>query len=190
MHSFIFGMKTRLSDYDIEFKGLSDGKHQFDYNIDSSFFSLMEGSLYEKGNINLIVEMTKSSQMLIFDFNFEGEIEIACDHCLELMKHPLSYDYQFIVRFGEEYEDVDDNITIIPREEHKFNIFDVVYDCIVTSQPIRHVHPVDENGESTCNPEMIKKLESYMVKESSKETKDDDIDPRWSELKKLLDNNN
>jgi len=185
-------MKAKKGDYNIEFKGLSDGKHRFDYKIDDSFFRLIEDPLYEKGDINLIVEMTKSSQMLIFDLNFEGSIETFCDNCLEAMSQPISYKYQQIVRFGDDYEEVDDNITIIPREDFKFNIFNVVYDCIVTSQPIRHLHPDDENGESTCNPEMIEELENYLVSESTSTTDEesDEIDPRWSELKKLLDNNN
>ncbi len=185
-------MKAKKSDYNIEFKGFSDGKHRFDYKIDDSFFRLIEDPLYEKGDINLIVEMTKSSQMLIFDLNFEGSIETFCDNCLEAMRQPISYEYQLIVRLGDDYEEVDDNITIIPREDFKFNIFNVVYDCIVTSQPIRHLHPDDENGKSTCNPDMIEELGNYLVSESTSTTDEesDEIDPRWSELKKLLDNNN
>jgi uncharacterized metal-binding protein YceD (DUF177 family) len=49
--------------------------------------------------------------------------------------------------------------------------------------PIRKIHPDDSNGNSTCDPVMLKKLEDLRVEESEN-------DPRWDELKKLMNNNN
>ena len=41
-------------------------------------------------------------------------------------------------------------------------------------------------GKSTCDPEMIKNIYNLNTEEST----EDEIDPRWNELKNLMDNNN
>jgi len=183
-----------LSDYDIEFKGLKDGNHTFEYVIDDSFFSLIEGSLYDKGKVHVVVDLKKSTQMLVFSYTFKGAIDTICDNCLEPMEQPIDFSFRTFVKFGPEYEELeDDDIVIIPHEEHEYNIASTIYDLIVTSQPIRHLHPTNEEGESTCNPDMIDELSNYLVNEKevgSEEAEVREIDPRWSELKKLLDNNN
>jgi hypothetical protein len=45
------------------------------------------------------------------------------------------------------------------------------------------VHPVDKHGENTCDPVMIKKLEEFIIEEEKEN------DPRWDELKKLMNDN-
>jgi len=45
------------------------------------------------------------------------------------------------------------------------------------------VHPDDENGKSTCDPEMLSKLNEYIV------SGEKGSDPRWNDLKKLMNNN-
>jgi hypothetical protein len=45
------------------------------------------------------------------------------------------------------------------------------------------VHPDDNNGKSTCDPVMLKKLEELIIEEET------EYDPRWNELKKLMNDN-
>jgi hypothetical protein len=42
---------------------------------------------------------------------------------------------------------------------------------------VRLLHPDDENGNSTCDPEMLRLLEAMTPTES--------VDPRWEALRKL-----
>ena len=55
-----------------------------------------------------------------------------------------------------------------------------IYETICLALPHRIVHPDDENGNSTCNPEVLKKLESMSQTEKPQE-----IDERWAALKDL-----
>jgi uncharacterized metal-binding protein YceD (DUF177 family) len=48
------------------------------------------------------------------------------------------------------------------------------------------VHKHKENGKVGYNPEMIKKLNELLIDEE----KHNDTDPRWDELKKLMNNKN
>ena len=180
----------KWKDYNIGFKGLKDGNHQFKYEIDGSFFSLFEGAMYEDGNLNVTIDMKKSSQMLIFDYIVKGNVASVCDVCLEPVKLPVDYSTRVYVKFGQEYEEMSEDIIIIPQEAHEINVAATIYDLIVTSLPIRHVHPTDENGNSTCNPVMIEQLSGYLVEEVNDDPDEETTDPRWDELKKLLDNNN
>jgi uncharacterized metal-binding protein YceD (DUF177 family) len=43
------------------------------------------------------------------------------------------------------------------------------------------MHPEDEEGKSNCDPEMLKTLSQHFAE-------DEESDPRWDELKKLMNN--
>jgi uncharacterized metal-binding protein YceD (DUF177 family) len=57
------------------------------------------------------------------------------------------------------------------------------YEYILLALPIQRVHPDDKNGESTCDPGMLDKLKEHIIIEEP------ETDPRWDELKKLMNNN-
>ena len=48
------------------------------------------------------------------------------------------------------------------------------------------MHPSDKKGIPLCNPEMLKKIKELEINAPA----DEDVDPRWDELKKLKENNN
>ena len=60
-----------------------------------------------------------------------------------------------------------------------------MYEFVSLSFPIRHVHPDDEIGNSSCDPGMIDKLNDFNI---SKTNEEGNTDSRWDSLKKLLDN--
>lgn len=182
----------RFKEYAIAFKGLNDGLHTFTYAIDGSFFKLFETPVYEDGKANVQVELKKDNQLLVFDFQISGQVVTVCDNCLEPIDVPVNCSGKLYVKFGEEYDEPAEDIVVLPREEHEFNVAQIIYDLIVTSIPIRNLHPLDKNGNSACNPEMLKKLKEYLVDDISDlntNNEDETEDPRWSELKKLIDNN-
>jgi uncharacterized protein len=177
-----------LKEYSIGFKGLKDGNHEFDFHINSEFFSLLESSFCEDGDLEVKINLAKSQQMLILDFDIFGTISTVCDNCLELVDIPLDCETKIYVKFGDEYDEPTEEIIVLPHDEHEFNVAHILYELIVTAMPIRHVHSLDENDEPTCDSEMVKKLSQYLVdQEPSEEESTGNEDPRWNELKKLMD---
>ena len=87
-----------------------------------------------------------------------------------------------LVKFGESYNDEDDEILILPHGEHQVNIAQYIYEMIVLSVPSKRIHPGVLDG--TLNSEVLKKLEELRPKENKKDK--NKIDPRWEVLKKLL----
>ncbi|NLX73019.1 MAG: DUF177 domain-containing protein [Bacteroidales bacterium] len=178
-----------LKDYSVVFKGLKDGNHSFDFHVDNEFFGLFEDALYEDGEIDVVLNLNKSQQVLIFDFEMNGTLLTLCDNCLDDLSLAIDIESRLYVKFGDEYDEPTEDIIVLPREEYELNVAKFIYDIIVTSLPIRHIHKVNEDGSSECNPEMVKKLSQYLVEKEPQGEEGDGIDPRWDKLKSIIGNN-
>ena len=177
----------KLKEYDIGYKGLKDGNHTFDYSIDADFFALFENSLYENAQVEAHIDLKKDQQMMILDFDFSGSVTSVCDNCLESVEIPIDYQTKLYVKFGEVYDEPSEEIIVLPREEHELNVAQMMYDLVGTSRPIRHLHPFDEDGNRVGDPDMVQKLSEYLFDSAPESDEENDSDPRWDELKKLID---
>jgi uncharacterized metal-binding protein YceD (DUF177 family) len=176
--------------YGIAFKGLKEGDHFFEYELGDAFFGLFEQPQVETGDLKARVRLIKTSRMLELEFTIEGEAGTICDRCLGPVNVPVHYEGTLYVNFGERFDEPTEEIVVLPYEEHTINIAQYLYEFIVVSMPIRHVHADKEDGTPGCDPEMLEKLNTYLVDEEEENTEDSDeepIDPRWAELKKLKD---
>lgn len=173
-----------LSKYAIAFKGLKEGNHLFEFEIDDKFFDKFENSEVRKGSIKADVTLTKQTSLMIINFVIKGHVELTCDRCLELYNQKIKSENKLFVKFGLEEEEMSDDVIVISFEEHQINIAQYIYEMIILNLPIKRVHPTIK-GKTGCNPEMVEKLKEYLIEE---EPEEEPIDERWSELKKLLDN--
>ena len=171
--------------FTIPFKGLKAGQHSFDFEIDSEFFEKFEESEIKEGNFSAIVEIDKRASHLDLLVKISGTALISCDRCLEMFSYPISCENRLIVKFGEDVCDDADTIILL-SDEYELDLRQQFYEFIHLALPIRRVHQPDENGKVGCNPEMIKKLNELLIDEE----KYNDTDPRWDELKKLMNNKN
>lgn len=179
MHRF-FDVE-RLSIYNIVFKGLKEGNHEFDFCIGKSFFENFENSLVEDGNIQIKLILEKRSSFMTLEISVSGEVILNCDRCLELYAQPIENTGKLYIKFGENREDNGDDIIWLLPGEYQFNAAQLIYEYVATAVPLRHVHPRNENGKRTCNPQMVEKLKEYRRKSKTED--------RWSELRKLMNNN-
>jgi uncharacterized metal-binding protein YceD (DUF177 family) len=176
----------QLSKYRIVYQGLSEGLYEFDFEIDDLFFESLEYSDIKKGDLKAKVFLNKKSTFLELDFQIDGYVELICDRCLDEFKQPVNYEGKLYVKFSEkEVELADDVICLLPTA-HELDISHYIYESINLSIPLKRVHPDDSEGNVTCNPEMLEKLENYKTGEPA----EDDIDPRWEDLRNLKANNN
>jgi len=174
-----------LSQYVIPFSGLNEGKHLFDFSADHRFFAGFEESEIEKGNVSIQVELEKRTTYLRLTFVLEGEVELICDRCLEPYLQPIESRNLMLVKFSETETDDGDEVIYIHPGANQVEVAKLIYEFIVLSIPIRHVHPEDQDGKSLCDPEMLRKLDDYKAKEVPES---DPIDPRWNDLKKIIGN--
>ena len=146
------------SKYSIEFKGLKEGLHDFEYEIDKKFFEHFEESLVENGEVRVKITFEKRSAFFKLHLKMKGWLELLCDRCLENYQQKIKQKTELFVKFGEsEFEEGENVIWVLP-EEHNINVAQIIYEYISLSIPLRHVHPKNEDGKRACNKEMLKNL--------------------------------
>lgn len=163
--------------FSISFGGLSLGRHQFQFSVNQDLFKELDYTEVDCANIIVTVELEKQETMLTFDFSINGTVDICCDRCCEYYKQAVIGNYSLYIKFGEEYFEESEDVIVIPFKQRQFDFMQLIYEYIVLLLPLKKVHPNDENGRSTCNEEMIKKLQEFEVQE--------DTDSRWDKLRQL-----
>jgi len=166
-------------DFIIPFRGLALEVHRFHYEIDGSFFEELEYTELQGAAVNVDLDLERQERMLVLDFDIRGTVDVPCDRCLDNIAWPVDSRWQLIIKFGEVYEEESDDVIVIPHEQHQIDVTQYLFEYITLMVPIRKVHPDDEDGNSTCNPAMIRILEQHQEHE--------DTDQRWDALRGLKD---
>lgn len=162
--------------FNIPLTGLKVGTHQFDYQIDKSFFEAFEEPLYNNATLEVGVTLDKEETVCTFDFLITGSVETNCDRCLELYKEQIETKQQLLLKYSEEPREEEEVIYILPGTA-SINLAHFIYEFICLAMPMKKVHP-EVNGKSTCN----KKVLEYL---SKKDEPTENENPIWDELKKL-----
>jgi len=175
-----------LKEFTIPFVGLKLGEHRFDYKISKSFFEYFEYEDFNDVNINLDVLLTKKNTMLEFTLSFEGIVNVNCDITNEPYNQDISGSFHFVVNFGDEFNDENEELIILPHGSYEICIQQYIYESIVLAIPTKRIHPGIEDG--TLKSEILNKLEELSPNHDEINTSeaDEQTDPRWDELKKLL----
>lgn len=196
----------KFTDFKLPLKSLPEGTHEFEYHLDKVFFKNMESE--DVHNADLLVKLTVVHKVDIYDltFNIEGVVTLICDRCLDDLEMPIDTAYHISVRYGDEYNDESDDLLVIPESDNYLNTAYMIYDTVVLSIPIKHVHPMGK-----CNRQMSAMLKKHRATIDSEDADleeslidemdalDDTTpdrgftappaDPRWDALKKLSGTN-
>lgn len=170
-----------MKEFDIDLVNLANERYDYQYIVNSDFFSMFEHSLVEVGNCNINVALTKSETMLICEFGINGTIQLTCDRSLELFDYEIVATEQIIFKYGEQAQELSEEIVVIPRGLATLNLGQYIYEFIGIQVPMKKLHPryaEEEDGEE----DILLIYSSATEEESGKE----DIDPRWDDLKKLI----
>ena len=187
----------KLNQYNIDLEKISDKTVSFSYQLDQDFFDAINHDEVKKGSVKAEVTVQRTAGAFEFNFNQVGIIQIPCDRCLDEMDQEIDTTNRLIVKLGQEYSEVTDELIIHPEDKRTINIAWYLYEFIVLDIPIKHVHELDK-----CNEEMMAEYLKYLTvdlpdvddkKEESDEESDDVsdgyTDPRWDALKKLKNKN-
>ncbi|MCC9017442.1 YceD family protein [Flavobacterium lipolyticum] len=176
---------SKIKEFLIPFVGLKLGKHHFEYQISNTFFANFDYDEFQSSDIKVGLVLDKKSNMLELEFKHKGTVNVPCDLTSEDFDLPLKGKMKLIVRFGEEFNNDNEELLILPHGEHEIDVAQYIYEMIALSVPLKRVHPGVKDG--SLQTDALKKLNELTVKEEKKESKqEEDIDPRWDKLKKLL----
>jgi len=170
-----------LRQFVIPFRGLKPGEHPYDFEIDDLFFASFEYSELKKGQIHVHLNVIKEETMLIFQFTINGKITVPCDRCFEPVEIPVEGDEELIIKFGVDFHEESESIQVIPEGETQIDVSSFIYEYIHLLVPARKIHPEDNEGNSSCDPDIIKRIDTWV--------QPSEPDPRWDALKKLKPKN-
>ena len=175
-----------LKEFDISFVGLKEGIHQFEYKIEKKFFNFFEYDEFYSSKVKVAVTFLKKATMFELHFTFLGWVEVACDVTNELFHQPIETEMDVIVKFGDEFNDDNEDLLIIPHSSFKLNIAQYIYEAIVLALPLKRVHPGIMDG--TLQSEIYEKLKEFEIRELKEDQIEDTnktIDPRWEKLREI-----
>ncbi len=174
-----------LKAFDISFAGLKLGKHEFQYDLDNTFFENFGFEEFNSVDLKVTALLDKRNTLMDLHLSSTGHVNVNCDVTDEPFDMPLDSRMDLVIKFGEEFNDENEEILILPHGEYKFNIAQYVYEMIVLSVPAKKEHPGIEDG--TLQSDVLDKLEELSVQEPQEDNKE--TDPRWDVLKSLKTDN-
>lgn len=171
----------KFRNYEIAFSGLKNGMHEFKFEVEQSFFDLFEiEQEFTNAHINVEIKLEKHSTFLDFKVLINGFVDLICDITTEKFTNLISNSINVLVKFGESYDDSNEEIITIPHGDSAFNISQVIYEAVILSIPMKKISPNVKNED-------IELIEKFSPKIEEKD--ENEIDPRWEALNKLKDKN-
>lgn len=154
-----------MNSYKINYHTLGEGKHNISFRIDSQVFTSVEDGEIRGGDCVADIVLVKGLSVLKLDVKINGTVLVDCDRCLEEVSVPIEFSGVLIVKVTNEVKDseyliddkAEDTLLINPSIE-ELDLESYLYDSVLLSLPIQRIHPVDENGESGCNPDMLSRF--------------------------------
>lgn len=169
--------------YSINIVGLSNKEHQFQFELGDEFFRIYGTDLVSQGKFRVDVTLAKRETFIEVEFKIDGTARLICDRSLEPFDYPIESTNKIVFKYGEEFQEMTEEIIIIPRDTAKLELGQYMYEFIALGVPMKKLHPKfkDEDGdEETSEGKIV-----YSSGTSPEKNDEEEIDPRWNILKKL-----
>lgn len=178
MPTFLGTIKVR-SDYKIPFVQLEFGSHNFDYQIDASFFERMPVGLVQDGKVHVLVEFHKLEGLFNLTYSWDGYLNCICDNCLDDIQYPIKNTASVQVKIQQDAPEDEPDLIYISPNEQQLDVYQMIYDFLVLDLPMRKLCANWTKLRKECNPKVVDILTRKKNPEST-------TDARWDKLKKLI----
>lgn len=151
-------------EYEIAWQGLKPGPHTFIYDIDDRFIE-ERGEVdetFKDWNARINLTFDKHENFFMLRFDIDGNVTVPCDRCGDDFKLRLWDEFNLIIKLtGDDAEDIDDedDVVFIPRSETVIDMSKWLYEFLMLSVPLQHIHPDNPDGTSACNPQALNLLD-------------------------------
>lgn len=173
--------------YSVNIIGLSNKIHHFEYEFGDEFFRQYGTDLVSQGRFHVEAELNKHETFIEANFKIKGTATLICDRTLEPFDYPIWKTHKVLFKYGEQNEEISDEIIMIHRESATLELGQLIYEFIGISIPMKKLHPRFRTEESVEDETSEGKIvySSDTSTEEKNEDGSDGIDPRWNILKKL-----
>ena len=165
--------KKLLRSFDIKIQSLSNNEHSFQFDFNQELFDYFsnENEIKNTSGICKII-LLKSDLMLNIKFSINGKTDLICDRTLKKFTYELNSNKKMLFKFGDEDQELSDEMVIIDRNKSKINFAKFIYEFFILEIPVKRLHPSVKNEDN---------IDNFVF--STKKT--NDIDPRLDPLNKL-----
>tara|TARA_R110000744_G_scaffold119956_1_gene223587 strand:+ start:185 stop:742 length:558 start_codon:yes stop_codon:yes gene_type:complete len=175
--------------FDIDIIRLKEGRHNFNFEIDSEFLDQFENSreIVNDVAIKASIELDKRINLIEVVFHLKGKVNITCDRSLEDFDYPLDLSHKILYKYGQEEKEISDEIFFITADTQSINVMQLIYEFILLGIPAKKIHPdhlteEDEDDEDEGDGWIVYEAgENNLSEEQIK----DDQNPFWKALKNL-----
>lgn len=174
---------TNLQDFAIDIYKLTNKVYAYQFDIDETFFAHFEGSQLEKGQLVANVTLDKQEALIVARFVIEGTLTLVCDRSLEEFDYSLRTAQTLVYQYGEEEEELTDEIVVITRHMQQINVAQPIYEFVALAVPMKRLHPkYAQDDQPFVEGEIVFSSQSEGATDLATETI---ADPRWEALRKL-----
>ena len=149
----------KFTAYKVQLASLPEGHHEQDFVCDTEFFKNMENTDVLNSDVNVHLALEHKHGLYDLTFTCRGKLQIPCDRCLDPIDHEVDTVYHITVEYGDTYNDASDDLLIIPQSDAYLNVAYMLYDTILLTIPLRHVHPLGK-----CNRAMAAALNKHKAR--------------------------
>lgn len=169
-----------MKEFAVNIIGLSKKAHLFNYHLEKGFFEKYSTEAVSDGRFDVEVVLDKKETFIEVNFKISGQAALVCDRTLEPFDFPITETRKVVFKYGEEAQEISDEIVIITRDQDSIDLGQYLYEFIALAIPMKKLHPRFANEAESDQP-MVYSTSPTETEEKEKDT----IDPRWEKLKKL-----
>lgn len=177
----------KTSEFLVQFEGLKQGSHLFDWEIKKEFFEDFGNTEPENGEYTVKMELLKDNNMIILEFDIHGTYPGQCDMCLNDVVVPVYHQDRIVVKFSSEPQEATEEMVVLHTGDYEIDVKQFIYEFITVSLPWRKTCA---DAGKTCNADMLSKLSEFNLVEPEADSPEGDenaADSPWDALKSLKD---
>ncbi|RYD95882.1 MAG: DUF177 domain-containing protein [Sphingobacteriales bacterium] len=173
-------------EFEIAFVGLKPGVHEFQYDVDDSFFEAYGEQDFRKTAATVRLYLEKNTGFMRLRIEVGGKAEVTCDRCANELPLQLFDEFNLTVKMVEDPELMNDqeddpDVYYISRGESHLDVKGWIYEFVSLSIPMQKTCEFENMDGPYCNPEARRLLNDMRPPEGGKEN------PLWKGLEKFKD---
>jgi uncharacterized protein len=170
-----------IAAYSVNIVGLSNNEHHFQYEFGGEFFRKYGTDIVSEGTFRVDVTLTKHETFIETEFKINGVARLTCDRSLEPFDFPIEKKNKIVFKYGDEYQEMTDEIIVIPRDTATLELGQYIYEFIALGIPLKKLHPkFKDEADDGSEGKIV-----YTSEAPEKKNDEGETDPRWNILKKL-----
>ncbi len=174
---------SKKENYTIQLNTLAEGQHTFTHSLGEDFLLAYPNELIEGLSCNVSVLCDKTETLVTCTFDISGNLVLLCDRTLEIFDFPVHIKELMYYKFGEQYEELSENLIVLPEKTAEIDLAQPIYDFLSLSVPSRKLHPSQRDDQYEEEQPFF--FSTAAREENPQAEQPSSTDPRWAKLNTL-----